>query len=150
MSEKPKYIKVTSLQKANEMSEEYSLREPIVYQHTKDGAPGHIFTDVEYLMSLREDAKYENVEAFKRMPITDDWTLVPDGVQIIHHTSKEMIVTRKGNQPNIALIRELLTHIFNISEDKDTKDPSTMDQIYKLADKALNLIDGVQVATVGE
>lgn len=61
-----------------------------------------------------------------------------------------MIKRTKKPQPRLSVIREALIQIGSIAEDADHKDPSILDQIYRLSDKALNEIDGVQVATVGE
>jgi len=96
MSEHPKYIKVSSLKDANELSDLYTLREAIVYTYTPDNSPGYTVTDVEYLMSLREDSKYDNIEKYRSFPITGEEQTLPDGWIIIHHTSKELIgVTKK-------------------------------------------------------
>ena len=52
-------------------------------------------------MSLKEDGKYDDMEAFKKVPITNEWTLLEQGVEAIHHTSKEMILKRvKTNEPS--------------------------------------------------
>lgn len=140
---KPKYIKVKSLKEANDNAELYSLREPIVYTYQREinGKVGGIQTDVEYLMSLREESKYDNAEKFKKVDITYEEQDVPSGWEMIHHTSKEVILLKKGKQPRLSVIRELLTHIFQIAEANDEKDPSIMDQIYKLSDKALSELD---------
>ena len=141
MSEKPKYIKVTTLQRANELSDDYTLRETVIYSYSDDMS-GRIKTDVEYLLSLREESKYDNVEAFKRMPITDDWTDVPEGVEIIHHTSKEMIVTKKGKHPRLSVIREAIVNAYSAVENWDVKDGNLSNNILKALDVALDEIEG--------
>jgi len=96
--EKPKYVKVSNLVEANKLVEEgYSLRCPIVYTY-HSSTTGRIETDVEYLMSLREDGKYDNVEKFRKVPITAEEQGVPDGWEIIHHTSKEMILVKRREE----------------------------------------------------
>jgi len=106
MNELPKYIKVASLEKANELSEEYSLRTPIVYTYQRmvEGVVGGVQTDVEYLMSLREESKYDNIEKHKKVQITFDEQPIPEGWEVIHHTSKELILVKRGED---ALRQEL-------------------------------------------
>lgn len=137
---KPKYIKVTSLKEANALSEDYTLREAIVYTYADDFS-GRIKTDVEYLMSLREENKYDNIEKYRSFLITGEEQTLPEGWQIIHHTSKELIGVTKQRQPKFSVIREALIQIGSIAEDADHKDPSILDQIYRLSDKALNELD---------
>lgn len=140
-SELPKYIKVKSLKEVNENAELYSLREPIVYQYSIDGGNGAFSTDVEYLMSLREENKYDNIDKYRSFPITSEEQTMPDGWQVLHHTSKELIGVTKKQQPKLSVIREALIQIFNIAEDNDTLDPTIMDQVYKLSEEALNELD---------
>ena len=97
MSEKPKYIKVTTLQRANELSDDYTLRETVIYSYSDDMS-GRIKTDVEYLLSLREESKYDDIEKYRSFPITGEEQTLPEGWQVIHHTSKELIaITKKVN-----------------------------------------------------
>lgn len=92
--EKPKYVKVTTIYAANEIADEYSLRTPIVYTHTDE--KGQVNTDVEYLMSLREPNKYDDIEKYMRIPITSEEQTLPEGWEVIHHTSKELVIVKRG------------------------------------------------------
>jgi len=102
MLEHPKYIKVASLQDANEKAELYSLRESIVYTYAEDQT-GRIKTDVEYLMSLREESKYDNVEKFKKVDLAYEEQEVSEGWIMIHHTSKEVVLVKKNVEPRYTL-----------------------------------------------
>ena len=56
------------------------------------------------LMSYVDPSKYADIEAFCKVPINDRWQTVQEGVDIIHHTSKEFILVRRkkkdGKQPS--------------------------------------------------
>jgi len=120
----PKYIKVTSLKDANEKSELYSLREPIVYTYQRmiEGVVGGIQTDVEYLMSLREEGKYDNIEKYKRFPITDEEQTLPEGWTVIHHTSKELVGVKKQTSTHV-LVEEIdiLATFMDWIDDEETR-----------------------------
>ena len=135
---------MSSLQKANELSEEYSLRTPIVYTYQRmvDGVVGGIQTDVEYLMGLREESKYDNVERFVKVPILEEEQEVPYGWSMIHHTSKEVVLVKKGNQPKLSVIREALINAHRTVEDWDERDDNLSNNILEWIEVALGEIEG--------
>jgi len=49
----------------------------------------------QYILSLSEPSKYDDVTKFKKINITFEEQEVPEGWEIIHHTSKEMILVKK-------------------------------------------------------
>lgn len=93
------------------------------------------YSDVTRVADASED------EANLLLALGTGWEVASTSV-----SSKFYRMIKRTKQPNLPLIRELLTHIFNIAEDNDTKDPSIMDQVYRLSDKALRLIDGENTA----
>lgn len=141
--EYPKYIKVKNLKEANEKADLYSLREPIVYQYSIDGVNGAFGTDVEYLMSLREETKYDNVEKFKKVEITTEEQEVPPGWGMIHHTSKEVVLVYKGKQPKLSVIREAIIKAYDEVETWDTMNMTGVrNHLYDYLETALNEIEG--------
>ena len=73
--------------KVNLFSDDYGLREICIND------------DWFYAsMSLREDNKYDNIEKYKKLEITYEEQTIPAGWQVIHHTSKELIVVKKYEQ----------------------------------------------------
>jgi len=141
MSEKPKYIKVTTLQRANELSDDYTLRETVIYSYSDDMS-GRIKTDVEYLLSLREESKYDDIEKYRSFPITGEEQTLPEGWQVIHHTSKELIGVTKQKQPRLSVIREAIVNAYSVVENWDVKDGNLSNNILKALDVALDEIEG--------
>ena len=89
-----KYREVFDMKRVNELHAlGYSHKETIVETYSDDKS-GHIVTKKSYMMSLQEPSKYDDMLAFKKIPITFEETPVPMGWKAIHHTSKEMILKR--------------------------------------------------------
>lgn len=91
---KPKYIRVFDLEKANLKYEEgYKIHSPIVTEYRiGDGNPQ---TQISYLMGLSEPSKYDDIEKYRRFPITEQEQTLPKGWCVLHHTSKELIGVKK-------------------------------------------------------
>jgi len=89
-----KYREVFDMKRVNALYlEGYSHKETIVETYSDDKT-GRIVTKKSYMMSLQEPSKYDDMLAFKKMPITFEEQPVPEGWKGIHHTSKEMILKR--------------------------------------------------------
>ena len=95
-----KYILVYDIPRVNELyTQGYTLKFHTVHTWTDDHSRSIMSKD-QYLMSLSMPSKYDDIVAFKKAPITEDWQDVPDGVKIIHHTSKEMVLVKTtANNP---------------------------------------------------
>ena len=136
MSDKPKYLiigasdSVELQERVNQVSDDYSLRETFF-------GNGWYYAS----MGLRVEGKYDDIEKYRLFPITQQEQTLPDGWQIIHHTSKELVGVTK-NTIKLSVVRECLTSIFQIAEDNDVLDTTIMDQIYKYAEMALDEFDG--------
>ena len=127
MTEQKKYILVHSKQDANEWEQKnYRV-------HTFTVAPVENGMIQEYyLMSLKEESKYDDVEAFRSVPITPNWQQVPEGIRIIHHTSKEVIqvmVSDKPSKLDTQRIKQELDEAFNVVENWDIKDDNLHNEI---------------------
>jgi len=99
-NEKPKYIRVFNLEKANEKYDEgYRVHTPIV-TITQEDVSARVVSDISYLMSLSEPTKYDDIEKYKKLPITEQEGTVPENWRVIHHTSKELIVVKDHEPTN--------------------------------------------------
>lgn len=50
------------------------------------------------VLSQRSDGKYDDIKAFKSIPITSEEQVMPEGWEVIHHTSKEFIVVNRSER----------------------------------------------------
>lgn len=50
------------------------------------------------VLSQRSEGKYDDITSFKKAPILEQEQTVPDGWEIIHHTSKEMILVKRNER----------------------------------------------------
>jgi len=90
-----KYIHVYDMKRVNELyAEGYSHKETVV-EIESDDATGRIVSKVSYVVSLQEPNKYENIDKYKSFQITREEQTLPEGWQILHHTSKELIGVTK-------------------------------------------------------
>jgi len=89
-----KYREVFDMLRVNELVEEGYKLHTVTPRTYSDDASNKIKTDCVYMMSLQEPSKYDDMLAFKKIPITVEETPVPEGWKAIHHTSKEMILKR--------------------------------------------------------
>ena len=90
-----KYVRTHSIEACNKRYREEGYKvHSVIVNHDQIGDQNPR-SNISYLMSLQEPSKYDDVAIFKKLPITFDETLVPDGWKIIHHTSKEMILVKK-------------------------------------------------------
>ena len=91
-----KYREVFDMKRVNELYDlGYSLKETVTETYTNEN--GSIVTKKSLIMSLQEPSKYDDIGAFKKTPITDEWTPIEPGVRVIHNTSKEMILVKDRN-----------------------------------------------------
>ncbi len=89
-----KYVQVYEVTRVNELSDDgYRLHTMTVEHSFKDGST-QLTAKPVYMMSLQDPSKYDDMLAFKKMPITFEEQAVPEGWKAIHHTSKEMILKR--------------------------------------------------------
>ena len=94
-----KYVTVSaeSTMDANEFHEEYvsngyRLHTQNVVSNTVDGVP---YKEIILTYSLQEDSKYDDIEKYMKVNITDEEQTIPEGWSVIHHTSKELILVKK-------------------------------------------------------
>ena len=99
-----KYIEVFNILRVNELEEKgYRLHTKLPRLYVDD-ASGRIMTDYVYTMSLQEPSKYDDMVAFKKMPITYEEQPIPVGWKAIHHTAKEIVLKKTGEA---SLVQEL-------------------------------------------
>jgi len=91
-----KYLWVTTLEEANRLAEEYSIKEVVVKYI--GGVGNYYYPETHYLLSRRETGKYDDIERFKRVPISEEEQTVPEGWGVLHHTSKELILVKRGRE----------------------------------------------------
>ena len=141
----PKYIKVTSLQDANEKSHLYSLREPIVYTY-QDDFSGQVKTDVEYLLSLREPSKYEDITNLIDVEPSQVDEYLAKGYTVTDSWSKFIRMVKKREQyPRLSVIREAIVNAFSVTENWDDKDTNLKNNILSYLEGALDEIEGEQI-----
>jgi len=94
-----KYVTVIadSVSDANEYHLEYTekgyrLHTQNAVSYTVDGVP---YREIILTYSLQEDSKYDDIEKYMKVNITDEEQTIPEGWQVIHHTSKELILVKK-------------------------------------------------------
>ena len=103
-----KYILVTDMLRVNELYQDgYRCHTHTVHTY-HDDMSGRIMSKDQFLMSLQEPSKYDDMTAFKKMPITFEEQPVPQGWKGIHHTSKEMILKKAGEDEFYKAMREWL------------------------------------------
>ena len=141
----PKYIKVTSLQDANEKSHLYSLREPIVYTY-QDDFSGQVKTDVEYLLSLREPSKYEDITNLIDVEPSQVDEYLAKGYIVTDSWSKFIRMVKKREQyPRLSIIREAIVNAYSIADNGDDKDGDRFKNISIYLEGALDEIKGEQI-----
>ena len=115
VEEREKYLWVESLQEANELAEEYSIKDVVVQHYTYPGN-GAITSEVSFIMSRREAGKYDDIEKYRKVPITEEEQTVPEGWEVIHHTSKELILVKR-RKSGAADLEKHLKRVLNLAED---------------------------------
>lgn len=50
------------------------------------------------VLSQRSEGKYDDITSFKKAPILEQEQAVPEDWEIIHHTSKEMILVKRSER----------------------------------------------------
>lgn len=106
-----------------------------------NGIGGSCWVATLYLSSTPNIEEYEK---FRNIDIgsSDQEVAEAKGFTPLASYSKHITwAIHKKPQPRLSIIRELLVQIGSIAEDADHKDPSILDQIYRLSDKALSEID---------
>ena len=69
-------------------------------QYEESECQGIGYTRYIALMSLSEPTKYDDIEKYKKLPITEQEGTIPRGWKVIHHTSKEFIIVKKHERTN--------------------------------------------------
>lgn len=92
MSEKKYLVRTASTTQdldnaINEVADEYYLAHLIEKQDI-----------LVAVLSQRSEGKYDDITSFKKAPILEQEQTVPDGWEIIHHTSKEMILVKRNER----------------------------------------------------
>ena len=92
MSEKKYLVRTASTTQdldnaINEVADEYYLAHLIEKQDI-----------LVAVLSQRSEGKYDDITSFKKAPILEQEQTVPDGWDIIHHTSKEMILVKRNER----------------------------------------------------
>ena len=92
MSEKKYLVRTASTTQdldnaINEVADEYYLAHLIEKQDI-----------LVAVLSQRSEGKYDDITSFKKAPILEQEQPVPDGWDIIHHTSKEMILVKRNER----------------------------------------------------
>ncbi len=89
-----KYILVDNIPRVNELyAEGYRVHTAMIEHYNPDHAT-KLMARPMYLMSYQEPSKYDDMLAFKKIPITVEEQPIPEGWKAIHHTAKEMVLKR--------------------------------------------------------
>ena len=89
-----KYILTDNIPRVNELYQlGYRVHTVTVHTYREDMTGSIVSTDM-YLMSLQEPSKYDDMVAFKKMPITYEEQPIPVGWKAIHHTAKEIVLKK--------------------------------------------------------
>ena len=90
-----KYRQVYDISRVNELYEEGYRLHTVATETFQEDNTARMITRPFYLMSLQEPNKYENIDKYKSFQITREEQTLPEGWQILHHTSKELIGVTK-------------------------------------------------------
>ena len=89
-----KYVRTYSIEGCNKRYEEGYRVHSVITTLRQEDVSGRFMTDISYLMSFQEQNKYDDIDKFKKLIITEQEQTVPQGWRVIHHTSKELIAVK--------------------------------------------------------